>query len=138
MKSGAVIGIIIGVVLVAVVLFFVFSNTAGDNSQEANVDNSIQMKDCGNMDDNPNCFISKANECLPVTGDMIATDGVTIITLTVFGVENNTCHFQRGINNVADYDCYFPGTTMNWDLVDQLFGNDKGLQSVIDESCTLI
>ena len=133
------VGLIVGIVLLAVIVFFVLSNTAGDEgSQEANTGDSVQVKDCGNMDNNPNCFISRANECLPVKGDMIATDGTTTITLTVLGIENATCHFQRAINSVIDYNCYFPGTTMNWDLVDQTFGNDKGLQSVIDESCTIV
>jgi len=76
------------------------------------------------------------SSCLPVTGKMTGSDGTTSIEMTVLGIENDTCHFQRKINNVLNLDCYFPSGTLNWDLIDQTFGNDKGLQSVVDDSCT--
>lgn len=89
------------------------------------------------MMDNPSCFANRMIGCLPVTGKMTTTDGIPI-ELTILGVENETCHFQRKINNVMDMNCYFPKGTMNWDIIDQTFGNDKGLQSVVDDACKAV
>jgi hypothetical protein len=133
MKKGVVIGLILGVVLILIIVgFFVLTSNKG-NSQDENVDPN-EMIDCGMMD-NPQCFSNRMSECLPVTGTLTATDGSTEIRLTILGVENETCHFQRKINNVVDMNCYFQKGTMNWDTIDQTFGNDKGLQSVVDEAC---
>ena len=102
------------------------------NAEGSALDNNI-MVDCGKIN-NPSCFSNRMNECLPVTAQMTATDGARI-DLTILGIENETCHFQRKINNVVDMNCYFPKGTMNWDTIDQTFGNDNGLQSVVDNAC---
>jgi len=92
------------------------------------------MVDCSGATD-PSCFINRMNGCLPVTAKMTATDSTTTIDITILGIENNKCHFQRKINNVLNLDCYFPKGTMNMDTLDQTFGNDKGLQKVVDDAC---
>ena len=132
------IGLIVGIVLILLIIGF-FILTGNNNASNENDDtqggvDSNQMVDCGMMK-NPSCFTNRMNECLPVTGTMTATDGSTEIGLTILGVENETCHFQRKINNVVDLNCYFPKGAMNWDTIDQTFGNEKGLQSVVDEAC---
>jgi hypothetical protein len=133
MKRGVVIGLIIGLVLILIVVgFFVFSNK---NIEDAQVEhNQTSMVDCGMMK-NPSCFNNRMGDCLPVTGTMIATDGATQITLTIFGVEGDKCHYQRKINNVVNMNCNFPIDAMSWDIIDQTFGNDKGFQQIVDESC---
>lgn len=93
-----------------------------------------EMVDCGKAED-PSCFINRMNQCLPVTTKMVGSDGTTNIEITILGVVNETCHFQRKINNVLDLNCYFPQGTMNMNTLDQTFGNDKGLQKVVDDSC---
>ena len=133
MKKGVLIAIIIGSVLLVFVAGFIIL-TSGNNSPNGNTDPN-QMVDCGKMT-NPTCFSNRMTDCLPVTAEMTATDGTTRIDLTILGVENEKCHFQRKINNVLNMDCYFPTGSLNWDLIDQMFGNDKGMQSVIDSSCT--
>lgn len=92
------------------------------------------MVDCGEAQD-PGCFLSRMSECLPVTTKMTGSDGKTAIEITILGIENEKCHFQRKINNVADLNCYFPKGTLNVDTLDQTFGNDKGLQKVVDDAC---
>ncbi len=132
MKKGVLIALIIaGVILVVIVGFLIL--TRGNNSQE-NTDPN-QMVDCGIMT-NPSCLSNRMSSCLPVTGKMTATDGTTSIDLTILGTVNETCHFQRKINNILNMDCYFPSGALNWDLIDQTFGNDKGLQQIVDDSCT--
>ncbi len=134
MKKGVLITlIVVGVVLVLIVGFFMFANN-GNNSSEQGVDTD-KMVDCGMMT-NPSCFSNRMQNCLPVTTELTATDGTTKIDLTILGFVNETCHFQRKVSNVLNLDCYFPSGALNWDLVDQTFGNDKGLQSIVDSSCT--
>jgi hypothetical protein len=139
MKKGVVIGLVIGVVLILVIVgFFVLTNKNNTNASNENggsqngVDEN-QMVDCGKIT-NPSCFTNRMAECLPVTAELTGTDGSSI-DLTILGVENDTCHFQRKINNVVDMNCYFPKGTMNWDTIGQTLGDDKGLQSVVDEAC---
>lgn len=132
MKKRLIIGIIVGIVLVLIIGFFVLTNNKGSNTGISNEDNT-KMMDCGTMD-NPTCFSNRMNECLPVTAKLTRTDGSNI-DITILGIENETCHFQRKVNNVVNLNCYFPKGTMNWDTIDQTFGNDKGLQKVVDDSC---
>jgi hypothetical protein len=111
-------------------LDFLFCNKGGD-PKKASAD-SNQMVDCGVMD-NPGCFLSRMNECLPVTGWFMS--GENKVVMTVLGVENNTCHFQRNINDVLNMNCYFPEGILSSDILAQTLGDDKGLQSVVDEAC---
>lgn len=103
-------------------------------TQKTADDQEMEMVDCGEAKD-PTCFMNRMNGCLPVTVKMTGSDNKTAIELTILGIENEKCHFQRKINNVMDLNCYFPKGTLNWDTIDQTFGNDKGLQKVVDENC---
>jgi hypothetical protein len=132
MKKGILIGVIVGVLLVLIAGFFILTNN-GNSSQDENADPN-QMVDCG-MIQNPSCFSNRMTTCLPVTAKMMGSDGVTSIDMTILGYENETCHFQRKINNVLDLNCYFPKGNLTWDLIDQVFGNDRGLQNIVDDSC---
>ncbi len=138
MKKGVIIGIvIIAVLLLLVVGFFVLTNNKNSNNSNSGSQNesanSNQMMDCGKMN-NPSCFSNRMSECLPVTAKLTGTDG-SDIDITILGIENNTCHFQRKVGGVVNLNCYFPKGTMNWDTIDQTFGNDKGLQKVVDDAC---
>ena len=127
---------IIGIVFVVLVIgFFVLTNN-GNGSPKVNEDPN-KMVDCTDAKD-PGCFLNRMNQCLPVTAKMIATDGSTSFEITVLGVVNETCHFQRTMNNILSLDCYFPKGTMNADTLDQTFGNDKGLQKVVDDNCKMM
>lgn len=93
------------------------------------------MVDCSKATD-PLCFMGRANGCLPVTAKMTGSgDDTTVIELTVLGVENEKCHFQRKINGVTNLNCFFPKGTNIANAIDQTFGNDHGLQKVVDEAC---
>ncbi|MDP2943973.1 MAG: hypothetical protein Q8N57_00125 [bacterium] len=92
------------------------------------------MVDCGSGED-PFCFLNRMNECLPVTIQMMGGDKTTKIVMTILGIENEKCHFQRKINDVLNLNCFFPKGTMNQDTLAQTFGDDKGLQKVVDDAC---
>ena len=136
MKKWGIVFIIVFLVLLVLGFFFLLNNSnspdISNNNQKETVD-STHMVDCGNVQD-PSCFLNRMNGCLPVTVNMTGNDG-SIIEITILGQENETCHFQRKINNVADLNCYFPKGTLNMDTFNQMFGNDKGLQQVVDDAC---
>lgn len=132
MKKGVLLILIILGILMLIAGFFIFSNNKEENV-ETNL-NLSQLVDCG-MIQNPACFSNRFSACLPVTGELTATDG-SKIDLTILGYVNETCHLQREVNDVTNLNCYFPnGTNLTWDLIDQTFGNDKGMQSIVDSSC---
>jgi hypothetical protein len=125
-------------VVLVLVIVGIFVLTNNKNPSDGNInsqENANQMVDCGKAKD-PGCFLNRMGECLPVTAKMTGTDGSTAIDITVLGVENETCHFQRKINNVVDLDCHFQKGTFNGNILDQIFGNDRGLQKVIDDACS--
>jgi hypothetical protein len=143
MGNNKTLYIVIIVLVLAVIgggLFFFLGNNNGtqkENEINQPADSSAidsEMVNCGKAED-PGCFVSRAGSCLPVTTKMVATDGKTEIDLTILGAENEKCHFERKINNVTDLNCLFPKGTNIWNAIDQTFGNDKGLQKVVDESC---
>ncbi len=144
MTSNKTLYIVI-VVLVLVVIgggLFVFLGKKGGQKETQTPATETQtppaakeeMVDCSKMSD-PSCFLGRMNGCLPVTAKMTGSDGKTAIEITILGIENEKCHFQRKINNVLDLDCHFPKGTLNMDTLDQTFGNDKGLQKVVDDAC---
>jgi hypothetical protein len=132
-KKGSYIIIAILVLIVIAGGIFVLSNKSAEEGVQAPV-TETGMVDCGLAKD-PMCFVNRMNGCLPVTVKMMGSDNTTKIELTVLGVEDEKCHFQRKINDVIDLNCFFPKGTMNGDVLDQTFGNDKGLQKVVDDNC---
>lgn len=138
MKSNTILYIvIIALVVVGGGLFLFLSNegTQKETGVSQPTTTSKTMVDCSTTSD-PSCFLTRMNGCLPVTTNMTGSDGKTEIAITILGIENDKCHFQRKINNVLNLDCLFPKGTLNMDTLDQTFGNDKGLQKIVDDACT--
>jgi len=143
-KKVLYIVIVLLIIVIAGLLFFSKKQHSENNQNNLNqpqteesnssATNNQTMVNCGKAED-PRCFMSRMNECLPVTTEMTGSDNKTKIELTILGIENDTCHFQRKINDAVDLNCYFPKGTMNWDTIDQTFGNEKGLQKVVDSAC---
>jgi len=131
-KKGLYI-IIVVLVLIIIGGGILLSNNKGETKETPMPATDNSMVDCGEMRD-PVCFSNRMNSCLPVTAKLVGTDG-SAIEISILGEENGTCHFQRKINNVTNLDCFFPKGTMNWNTIDQTFGNDKGLQKVVDDAC---
>ena len=133
MKKGILIAII-AVLIIAGGAFLLMSNKGGQKEDQSYIDDN-EMVDCGKIQD-PNCFFNRMGTCLPVSAEVTGSGGESIKVIVV-GKENGTCHFQRKINDVLNLDCYFPGEILTPDLIDQTFGNDKGLQDLVDRSCGL-
>ena len=143
MKNNKTLYIVIAVLVLAVIgggIFFLSkkgmptpSSSTPSTAPQTSVGDTT-MVDCSGKED-PMCFINRMNQCLPVTVKMTGSDSKTEIEITILGVENETCHFQRKINNVLNLNCFFPKGTLNMDTLDQTFGNDKGLQKVVDDAC---
>jgi len=150
MRDNKILYIVIAILVLAVICggLFVFLGNKGTQKETgagqpttASPSTATQspatdetMVDCSKTND-PSCFLTRMNGCLPVTTKMTGSDGKTEIEITILGVENDKCHFQRKINNVLSLDCHFPKGTLNMDTLDQTFGNDKGLQKVVDDAC---
>lgn len=130
--NNKIIYIVAIVLIIGGGLFFFLGNKG--EQKETGADQQKTMVDCGQATD-PGCFMNRMNQCLPVTTKMTGSDEKTAIEITILGVEDDKCHFQRKINNVTDLNCYFLKGTLNSDTLGQMFGNDKGLQKVVDDAC---
>ena len=133
--------VILVLIIIGAGIFFLSNKGAEEKTEVGQPTTATQtpaddkeMVDCGEAKD-PTCFLNRMNECLPVTVKMTGSDNTTEIEMTILGIENDKCHFQRKINNVLNLDCYFPKGTLNMDTLDQMFGDDKGLQKVVDDAC---
>ena len=137
--------IVIGVLVLVIVVggFFLLTNKKGgqqgtqspaSNQETQTPVADTAMVDCGTAE-NPSCFMGRANSCLPVKVKMVGSDNKTEIELIILGVENDKCHFQRKLNGTLNLNCYFPKGTNMWNAIDQTFGNDHGLQKVVDDAC---
>ena len=141
-KTLYIVIIILVLIIIGGGLFFLSGNKdvkeTGDGQPTTAVETpkiDEETVDCSQAQD-PGCFLNRMNQCLPVTTKMTGSDSNTSIDIAVLGVENEKCHFQRKINNALDLNCYFPKGTLNTDTLDQMFGNERGLQKVVDDACT--
>ncbi|HNU96803.1 MAG TPA: hypothetical protein PKL86_01015 [Candidatus Portnoybacteria bacterium] len=126
--------VIVAIIIVGVGILLLTSNK--NTNMEKNLsDGTSQMVDCGTIED-PMCFLERMGSCLPTTAKLTGTEGQDI-TITILGNENGKCHFQRKISNTVDMNCYFPNATITSEILDQVFGNDRGLQELVDTSCGL-
>lgn len=141
-----IIFIIIIIIAIGVYMFFFMKNKNNveyknninqpvTNETASSETNDTIMVDCTESQDPMSCFVNRMNNCLPVTTKMTGSDSDTKIEITVVGIENEKCHFQRKINDSLNLDCYFQKGTLSSDTLDQMFGNDKGLKSVVDDAC---
>ena len=121
--------------ILALTIFLVngCGNQNNPNNPQEEVNTSNQMVNCTDVD-GPMCFLDRMSVCLPVTASMTGAGNVSI-EITVIGLENETCHFQRKINDIPSLNCFFPKGTFNSSVLDQTFGNDKGLQPFVDTYC---
>jgi len=145
-KILSIVVVVLVFVIIGAGLFYFLGNKGTqketNNNQQTNTPvveqtpsvDKMAMVNCGTGTD-PFCFLNRMNECLPVTIQMMGGDNTTKIEMTILGIEDGKCHFQRKINDVLNLNCFFPKGTMNQDTLDQTFGNDKGLQKVVDDAC---
>jgi len=137
--------IIIGILVLIIVAGGFFFLTNNKSAQQSSTQRSVSnqqaqtsapdttMVDCGELK-NPQCFFDRMSSCLPVKAKLTGNDGSSI-EIAILGVENEKCHFQRKLNGEMNLNCFFPKGTLNWETIDQTFGNDHGLQKVVDDAC---
>jgi len=141
MKKGIIVALIIVALIIVGGIILLIGNKGGQNegqapgTEEQTAADEEKMVDCGYITE-PSCFFDRMATCLPVSATVTGANNVKIEVI-VLGKENGTCHFQRKLNDVLNLDCYFPGDGLTPDIIDQTFGNDKGLQDLVDTSCGL-
>jgi len=81
----------------------------------------------------PRCFVNNFNTCTKAKLEMRGNDG-TVIKMTVFGMENDKCHYKMEANG-GGVDCLFNKEDIDEKLINQIFGNDEGKKSIVDAAC---
>jgi len=97
------------------------------------------FENCGTFDKpsaNPLCFPNDFNVCAKAKLEMKANDNTTKISLTIFGMENDKCHYRMDVSGHG-LDCLFNKSDLDDKLIDQMFGNDMGKKAIVDEACKM-
>jgi len=102
-------------------------NTSYDYNQTANLER-IKCEDI-------QCLTGYFLTCEPSEYKYTAKEGS--ISFIVYGWQGSKCHFQtKGTASLPSDDCFFDAINLNAKTLNQLFGNEEGLQYVIDQSCS--
>jgi len=83
----------------------------------------------------PRCFIINFLACTKAKLEMVGDDGTKIL-MTVFGMENDKCHYKMEISGHG-VDCLFNKADLDEKLINQIFGNDEGKKAIVDEACQM-
>ena len=81
----------------------------------------------------PRCFINNFLACMKAKLEMRGNDN-TVINMTVFGMENDKCHYRMEVNG-GGVNCLFNKSDLDEKLINQIFGNDEGKKEIVDTAC---
>jgi len=131
---------IIAIVLVLIIigggLFFFLGNIGAQ--KKVGVKQGETIVDCSKEDilSNAKCFSDRMFMCLPVTWVTTTAARITV-AVTILGLEDGKCNFERKINNIVDLNCYFSEEAYKtgFNLIAQTLGMDRNLQNLIDTEC---
>lgn len=113
-------------------------NTTPTTKETATVTLDGGFENCGTLDkplDNPRCFINNFMACTKAKLEMQGNDG-SLISMTIFGMENEKCHYQMDVKGHG-VNCFFNKSDLDEKLINQVFGNDEGKKSIVDEACKM-
>ncbi|MDP2856069.1 MAG: hypothetical protein Q8N90_03065 [bacterium] len=141
MKNKTTLLIIAAVIIIAVlaIYFFVFRKTNPSNYApvaEATPTATASSATSGGKvvcSDGP-CIATNFFSCTPAELTMTDPNSTTSITISVFGTENEKCHYQMNADGHG-LDCFFAKESLNENLLNQMFGNEVGQAQVVTDSC---
>lgn len=130
MKKSGWIFVIIAIVLAIVIIFFVLTSNKGNNVSN----NQDNLKNTGPEKCNdPPCLGRNFQSCTPA--ELTMTSGNQSFKMTVYGLENEKCHFSMVMNGITAANCYFKQQDLNDKVFNQMFGNPEGQDAIIAEAC---
>jgi len=85
--------------------------------------------------ENMRCFEEKLQNCSPAIIDL---SGSMNLSMQIYGIENDKCHYEMKIGEKAGKSCLFERSRLGGALIKQLFGESVGLEQIVKESCRSI
>jgi len=120
----------IGVILIAFMLIgLVF--ISGCNAPAA--DNVQKTADGKIICSGPQCLGQYFSSCTPA--ETIMSSGGQPVTVTIYGFENEKCHYTMVFGNITAANCYFNKEDLTSKVLNQMFGNKEGQDAIIAEAC---
>lgn len=136
MKNKTTLLIIIAVVIVAAlaIYFFVFRKTNPSNYAPV-AEATPTAANAGKVvcTTGP-CIAANFYSCTPAELTMTDPNSTTSIIISVFGTENEKCHYQMNADGHG-LDCFFAKESLNENLLNQMFGNEVGQAQIVSDSC---
>ena len=123
-EAAITIFVLIGLIFISGCAPGTDSNTA--NNVQKTADGKIICSDI-------QCLASNFFSCTPAELKM-ANEGQTV-TITVYGLETEKCHFTMVFGSVTAADCHFNQGDLTQKVFNQMFGNPEGQDAIIDEAC---
>lgn len=79
------------------------------------------------------CLGRNFPSCTPA--ELVMSSGEQSVKITIYGFENEKCHYTMAFGNVTTANCYFKKENLNNQVLNQMFGNKEGQDAVIAEAC---
>lgn len=79
------------------------------------------------------CLWQNFAVCTPAELKM-DNEGQTV-TITIHGLENETCHYTMVFGTVTTANCYFNKEDLTGKVLNQMFGNQEGQDAIISAAC---
>ncbi|MDD5178422.1 MAG: hypothetical protein PHT54_04055 [Candidatus Nanoarchaeia archaeon] len=79
------------------------------------------------------CMGENFKECVPSELKM-DSDAMKVV-ITVYGFEDDKCHYAMVFNDVVAADCYFNKEDLNDKTLNQMLGTEEGQDKVIQNAC---
>lgn len=141
-NKGLLIGITLGVVILLIVGFFIFTNRGNTDKSQSNIGNpnldntnsSSQASNGLSVCTEMSCFMSSFSSCNPAEIDMPTNDN-QLVEITIEGFVNEKCHYTMHMNGILAADCYFNKEDLNEKVLNQMFGNDEGQKEITEAAC---
>jgi len=135
--------IIVAVVIIAVLAVYFFLIRGKNNNQPTPTPTATPLANATatpisgkiTCNDIP-CIGSNFLSCTPAELKFTPQDATSSIILTVFGTENEKCHFQMNMGGHGA-DCFFAKENLNFQVLNQIFGNPEGQEEVVSKSCMM-
>lgn len=88
----------------------------------------------GTLDDNMSALSKNFLACTQYSLTSPSSDNTQSFTVSILGIENSKCHYKLDVGGHG-LDCLFPTSALSGKLLNQVFGNEEGLSSVVSDNC---
>ena len=83
----------------------------------------------------PQCIAKNFPTCTPAKAEMNGDNKDETIVISIHGFENEKCRYSMVMNGIVAVNCSFKKEELTSKVLNQMFGNKEGQDSIIAEAC---